>query len=196
MLPYISCLKNQAGPFTAIKIKAADSTYYWEPFATTPSFKVKRNIYKNSAGSHIIFEEINTELNLTFKQEWTSSAKYGLVRIARIINDGPDSQQIQILDGCRNILPASIDNALQNGSSVLLDAYKKTDLDQKTKLSMFTLSSVLTDKAEPSENLIANVSWFTTDDEVFLDPANYEEFFENNGNIKNLTKENVLKVIY
>ena len=110
----IDDFKNQAGPFTEIKIKAADSTYYWEPFATTPSFKVKRNIYKNSAGSHIIFEEINTELNLTFKQEWTSSAKYGLVRIARIINNGPDSQQIQILDGCRNIMPACATVQLQN----------------------------------------------------------------------------------
>ena len=189
----IDDFKNQAGPFTAIKIKATDSTYYWEPFATTPSFKVKRNIYKNSAGSHIIFEEINTELNLTFKQEWTSSAKYGLVRIARIINNGPDSQQIQILDGCRNIMPACATVQLQNDSSVLLDAYKKTDLDLDSRLAMFSLSSVLTDRAEPSEALWANTCWFSIDAPVYLDPAVEKQFMMNADINQTIAETKVLK---
>ncbi|MBE6353675.1 hypothetical protein [Treponema sp.] len=198
----VSDAKLVTGPATAIAVKESGSTVIWEPFGSLLSnndFKdrndssITRNIYKNANGTKVWFEEINEKLGLAFRYGWTSSAKYGLVKSSIISNLSNKKVSLTILDGCRNILPASIDNALQNGSSVLLDAYKKTDLDQKTKLSMFTLSSVLTDKAEPSENLIANVSWFTTDDEVYLDPKNYEEFFENDGNVKSLTKETVLK---
>lgn len=181
IFPYYTCdkvndLKNTAGPFTAIKVKAENDTYYWEPFATEPAFKVKRNLYKNSAGSHIIFEEINEELNLTFKQEWTSSSKYGLVRIAKITNNAKSQQEIQILDGCRSIMPACSTVDLQNNSSVLLDAYKKTDLDSESRLALFSLSSVLTDKAEPSEALWANTCWFNIDAPVYLDPAVEKQF--------------------
>ena len=189
----IDDFKDKAGPFTAIKVKAADTTYYWEPFATTPSFKVKRNLYKNSAGSHIIFEEINTELNLTFKQEWTSSAKYGLVRIARVINNAPDAQQIQVLDGCRNIMPACATVQLQNDSSVLLDAYKKTDLDLESRLAMFSLSSVLTDRAEPSEALWANTCWFSVDAPVYTDASVEKEFKLNSELNQNIPETKVLK---
>lgn len=189
IFPYYTCdkiddFKNCAGPFSAIKVKGnandagkdAGSTFYWEPFTTSSSFKVKRNLYKNSSGSHIVFEEINEELNLTFKQEWTSSAKYGLVRIARIINNSDKAQTVQILDGCRNIMPACANVDLQNNSSVLLDAYKKTDLDLETGLSMFSLSSVLTDRAEPSEALWANTCWFNIDAPVYLDSAIEKQF--------------------
>ena len=191
IFPYYTCdkiddFKNCAGPFSAVKVKATDAnskdgasngkTFYWEPFAVSPSFKVKRNLYKNSSGSHIVFEEINEELNLTFKQEWTSSAKYGLVRIARIINNAEVEQTVQILDGCRNIMPACATVSLQNDSSVLLDAYKKTDLDLESGLAMFSLSSVLTDRAEPSEALWANTCWFNIDAPVYLDSAIEKQF--------------------
>lgn len=165
----IDDFKNNAGPFSAVKVKKDDGVYYWEPFAQSPAFKIKRNLYKNLTGSHIIFEEINSELNLTFKQEWTSSAKFGLVRIARIINNSDAEQNVEILDGCRNIMPACANVDLQNNSSVLLDAYKKTDLDLETRLAMFSLSSVLTDRAEPSEALWANTCWFNIDAPVYLD---------------------------
>lgn len=176
IFPYYTCdkiddFKNNAGPFAAVKVKRDDGIYYWEPFATTPAYKVQRNLYKNSQGSHIIFEEINSELNLTFKTEWTSSAKFGLVKIASIKNNAGVDQTVTVLDGCRNIMPASASVDLQNNSSVLLDAYKKTDLDLETNLALFSLSSVLTDRAEPSESLWANTAWFNIDTPVYLDSA-------------------------
>lgn len=189
----IDDFKNQTGPFSAIKVKSNDGIYYWEPFASTPSFKVKRNLYKNSAGSHIIFEEINPELNLTFKQEWTSSDKFGLVRIARIINNSSCAQEIQILDGCRNIMPACANVDLQNNSSVLLDAYKKTDLDSSSRLAMFSLSSILTDRAEPSEALWANTCWFNIDAPVYLDSAVEKQFMQNDSISQSIPEIKVLK---
>lgn len=198
IFPYYTCdkindLRNTAGPFTAVKIKADNDTYYWEPFASSPVFKVKRNLYKNSAGSRIIFEEINTELNLTFKQEWTSSAKYGLVRAARICSTAETELEIQILDGCRGIMPACTTVDLQNNSSVLLDAYKKTDVDTESRLALFSLSSVLTDKAEPSEALWANTCWFSVSAPVYVDPAVEKEFAADESVRQNIPETRVLK---
>ena len=190
------------GSYTAIAVKAGAATEIWEPFAnllSNTAYKTEndntilRNIYKNPNGTKIWFEEINTKLNLSFRYGWTSSAKFGLVKLSKIENLGASKVELTVLDGCRNILPASIDAALQSGSSVLLDAYKKTDLAQEGKVALFSLSSVLTDKAEPSESLLANVSWFTTNDKVILTPSAIRTFYENSGNIESLEEVEVLK---
>ena len=68
-------------------------------------------------------------MNLSFRYGWTSSTKYGLVRKSVITNLSNKNVSLKILDGCRNILPACVDADFQNNNSVLLDAYKKTDLD-------------------------------------------------------------------
>lgn len=170
----IEDLRHCTGAYSAVKV---DETYLWEPFSEQTPWKTQRNLYKNSTGSHIIFEEINTDLEISFRQEWTSSAKYGLVRVVKIKNlSGNNSRKISILDGCRNIMPACTDSDFQNNNSILLDAYKKTDLDKESGLSLFSLSSVITDKAEPSEALWANTCWFTTSDKVYLDYDVEKEF--------------------
>ena len=65
-------------------------------------------------------------------------------------------------------MPAIVDASLQNNMSVLVDAYKSTELDAESGLAMFALSSALTDRAEPNEALLANTCWFTTEDEVYI----------------------------
>lgn len=157
------------------------------------SDEITRNIYKNLNGTKLCFEEINHKLKLSFRYTWTSSAKFGLIKMSKIENLGSQKKELVILDGCKNILPAEINSDLQNNSSVLLDAYKKTDLDPKSKIALFSLSSVLTDKAEPSECLKANTSFFTTESEVFLGENIVKEFFENNADLSKLTKVHVLK---
>ena len=167
----IDDMRNCTGSYSAVKIRKDGQTYFWEPFAENAQWKFQRNIYKNSAGSHIIFEEINRELNLTYKVEWTSSEKYGLVKIASIENTSSETVTLQILDGCRNIMPACTTNDIQAVNSVLVDAYKKTDLDSESGLALFSMSSVLTDRAEPSEALWANTCWFSKKTPVFTNPA-------------------------
>jgi hypothetical protein len=48
---------------------------------------------------------------------------------------------------------------LQNASSNLVDAYKRSELDKGSGLGIFALSAIIVDKAEPSEALKANVAW-------------------------------------
>lgn len=174
----VSDFKNVTGPYTSIKINKNGNTVLWEPFADLNSSaairfssdnKLFRNIYKNVTGTKIWFEEINTDLNISFMQGWTSSAKYGLVRTVKIRNLGEKAINLEILDGCRNIMPACCTADFQNVKSNLLDAYKKTDFDAESNLALFTVSSVVSDKAEPNEGLYANVSWFSAEEELVLD---------------------------
>lgn len=179
----VSDAKAYTGPYTAIRL----GDKLWEPFSSlsaSPAIRrqvekgICRNIYKNTAGTQVWFEEINEDLKLSFRYGWTSSAKYGLVRQSVITNLSDKEIEIQLLDGCRNILPACVDADFQNNNSVLLDAYKKTDLDKDSNLAIFAVSSIVTDKAEPSEGLFANVSWFSTDDKLIINPQAPDNFLE------------------
>ena len=56
-------------------------------------------------------------------------------------------------------MPYGIEEALQNGTSNLVDAYKRTELVEGSSLAIFALSAIIVDKAEPSEALKSNVAW-------------------------------------
>jgi hypothetical protein len=63
-----------------------------------------------------------------------------------------------VLDGIRNILPYGVNTNLQQSLSTLLDGYKRCELVDGG-LGIFNLSSILTDRAEPSESLKATTVW-------------------------------------
>ena len=186
----ISDMKNVTGSWTAVAVKTADGVKIWQPFESLLSgqnYKTKnctsieRNIYKNLNGTKIWFEEINKDLGLSFRYGWTSSAKFGLVKMSRIENLSGKEMEISIVDGCRNILPACINSNVQNENSTLIDAYKETDLDAESGLSFYIMSSVLTDRAEPSEGLLANTSWFTCNGKILLQENTPALFYEADG---------------
>ena len=194
----VSDAKSYTGSYTAIRVIQGEAAHIWEPFASlsaSPALRqiaeknISRNIYKNTAGTEVWFEEINEELKLSFRYCWTSSPEYGLVKKSVITNLSDKAVTVKVLDGCRNILPACVTADFQNNNSVLLDAYKKTDLDQESRLALFAVSSIVTDKAEPSEGLFANVSWFNTNDQLLLNPEAPSEFAEKGS----VTPVNVIK---
>lgn len=61
------------------------------------------------------------------------------------------------MDGIQNVMPYGVPCDLQSGTSNLVDAYKRTELDANSGLGIFALSAIIVDKAEPSEALKANV---------------------------------------
>lgn len=142
-------------------VATAERKYLWEPFSERQNglYKLSRNLYKNTFGNKIIFEEINHDLNITFSYEWNSSDKYGFVRKSNLTNNGVEVLSIKVLDGIQNILPFGVEQALQNSSSNLVDAYKKCELEEDTGVGIYSLSAIIVDKAEPSEALKANVVW-------------------------------------
>ncbi|TVZ57222.1 hypothetical protein OD91_2538 [Lutibacter sp. Hel_I_33_5] len=149
------------GSKTIIKVKIYQETYLWEPFSefNRNTYKISRNIYKNSFGDKVIFEEVNHDLNLTFTYEWNSSNTYGFVKKSTLINRSSDSIEVHVLDGLQNILPYGVEEDLQRASSNLVDAYKRNELEADVGLGIYSLSAIIVDKAEPSEALKANIVW-------------------------------------
>ncbi len=133
----------------------------WEPFSERYEgmYRTTRNLYKNEHGNKVLFEEINHDLQLTFRYAWNSSDKFGFVRKSKLINDGDAPVNVSLLDGIQNIVPALIGSYVQNSLSNLVDAYKRHQLIKESGLGIYALSAVLVDKAEPAEALKANVVW-------------------------------------
>lgn len=149
------------GNKSIFKVHKNNKEYMWEPLAirSLGQYTTTQNLYKNKYGNKIIFEEINHDLELTFRYQWSSSNKFGFVKKSRLINTSDESVRIHLLDGLQNIMPASIGSDIQNQSSNLVDAYKRNELEESTGLGIYALSAILVDKAEASEALKANVVW-------------------------------------
>ncbi|MCO4791754.1 MAG: hypothetical protein KC437_06840, partial [Flavobacteriales bacterium] len=149
------------GSKTLCLITQSGKTSLWEPFSSKYEgvYKLSRNLYKNSFGNKVKFEEVNHDLGLTFTYEWNSSDKFGFVRKSALINHGNVGVTAQFIDGIQNLLPYGVEDALQGASSNLVDAYKKCELEKSVGLGLFSLSAIIVDKAEPSEALRSNVAW-------------------------------------
>ncbi len=149
------------GNKSIFRIYKNNKEYKWEPLAVRSlgSYSTTQNLYKNRYGNKIIFEEVNHDLELTFRYKWSSSNAYGFVKKSKLINTGKEAVKVSLLDGIQNIMPASIGSDEQNQSSNLVDAYKRNELEEATGLGIFALSAILVDKAEASEALKANVVW-------------------------------------
>ena len=138
-----------------------NKTEIWEPFSERFEglHTISQNIYKNEYGNKVMFEEINHDLNLTYRYQWSSSNLFGFVKESTLINNDENTVTISLLDGIQNVLPYGVGSDLQNQSSNLVDAYKRSELVEKTGLGIFALSAIIVDKAEPSEALKANIVW-------------------------------------
>ena len=149
------------GSKTLFLVSKGDKTSLWEPFSSKYAgiYKVTRNLYKNAFGNKIIFEEINHDLALKFTYQWNSSDHFGFVKKSTITNEGGEAVTLSLLDGIQNLLPHGVEQAVQSGSSNLVDAYKKCELETDSGVGIYSLSAIIVDRAEPSEALKANVVW-------------------------------------
>ncbi|WP_405564814.1 hypothetical protein [Polaribacter sp. Asnod6-C07] len=157
----ITELAETTGCKTIFRIAKNDKTVLWEPFSERQAglYNITRNVYKNEYGNKVIFEEINEDLNLTFKYQWSSSDEFGFVRKASLINNADENLDISILDGFQDIIPYGVGSDIQGIRSNLVDAYKKCELEADAGLGIYALSAIIVDKAEPSEALKANLVW-------------------------------------
>jgi len=149
------------GSKSIFRIRFDDQILMWEPFTErfNENYDLTRNLYKNFYGNKIIFEEIHNDLQLTFRYEWSSSNLFGFVKNSEIINNSNREYSITVLDGIQNIMPHGVNSDLQNSTSNLVDAYKRSELHAESGLGIYALSAIIVDKAEPSEALKANVVW-------------------------------------
>jgi hypothetical protein len=149
------------GSKSIFQIKFENQIFIWEPFSErfNDKYSITRNLYKNSYGNKIIFEEILNDFQLTFRYEWNSSNEFGFIKKSEIINNATTDYKITLLDGIQNILPQGVNSDLQATTSNLVDAYKRNELHSESGLGIYALSAIIVDKAEPSEALKANIVW-------------------------------------
>jgi len=166
LFPYYTVDKIQdsaeiSGSKTILLVDREDRSFLWEPFSDKYNgvYDIQRNIYKSVYGNKVLFEEINNGLGITFSYMWMNSEKYGFIKKSTVTNNFDAACNISLIDGIQNILPAGIDRLLQLSYSNLVDAYKKNELVTGTTIGLFMLSSVIVDKAEPSEALKTTVVW-------------------------------------
>jgi len=160
---------ENAGNKTILRVQRGERCSLWELFSKRHEglYRLTRNIYKNVYGDKLLFEEINHDLQLTYRYAWRTSDRFGFVKSSWLTNQS-DACQVNLLDGLQNILPYGATTQLQNNFSNLLNGYKRNELEPETGLGIFALSSTLTDLAEPSESLQATTVW-----QMGFDAANY-----------------------
>ncbi|WP_422079395.1 hypothetical protein [Ulvibacterium sp.] len=151
------------GSKTVFRVHWEGKVLLWEPFSEdyTGIYKIHRNLYKNTYGNKIVFEEINEDLRLTFQYHWNFSSQFGFVKKSTLINNGKGEIRATVLDGIQNIMPYGVNSGMQNASSNLVDAYKRNELEAEIGLGIYALSAVIVDRAEPSEALKATTVWST-----------------------------------
>ena len=153
---------HHTGPVTLLRVvRPGAPPVLWEPLAPTPPLGagLERHLSKTPLGERIRFEEIHRELGLSFRQEWAGADETGWVRTATLTNTGRHTVAVRLLDGVRNLLPSGVALRLQQQSSCLVDAYKQAELDESTGLAVFSLTSRITDRPEPAEELRATTAW-------------------------------------
>jgi hypothetical protein len=151
-------------------VSRSQKTSIWEPFSVLyrDNYRIERNIYKNTASTIVVFEELNHNLGMTYRYAWRTGEKFGFIKTSWLINTGDSACRVEFVDGIQNIMPTNVTSQTQLTFSSLLDAYKLSQLDTGSGLGIFALNSTLTDLAEPSESLMA-----TTVAQVGLERANY-----------------------
>ena len=166
LFPYYSDDKVSDGsPYTGSRtlllVTTTQRTSLWEPFSESLAgiYDITRNLYKNILGDKLIFEEINHDLNMSFRYAWRTSDRFGFVKTSKLTNLNSTHVEVEILDGIENIIPYGVESAVQNELSCLVDAYKKHELDQNSGLAVYSMSSILVDRAEPSEALSVTSAW-------------------------------------
>ena len=166
LFPYYTDDKVSDGsPFTGSRTIALATighrTSLWEPFSEQYNgiYNTTRNLYKNVFGDKLIFEEINHDLALTFRYSWRTSDKFGFVKTSTLINTGDSLAQVEIIDGIENLIPYGVETDVQGNLSCLVDAYKKNELEADSGLGLYSMSSILVDRAEPSEALSTTTVW-------------------------------------
>jgi len=162
LFPYVTVDKihestPHTGSRTLLRIHGTGGSELWEPFnrEQVGRYRTSQNIYKNTLGNKLCFEEINHDLGLSFRYTWMTSRRYGFLRQCELANLGEHDLRVELLDGLQNLLPANTPLFTQTNVSNLVDAYKWTELDEATGLGIMTLYSAITDRAEPSESLKA-----------------------------------------
>ncbi len=185
LFPYITDDKlhhaaSHTGSVTLVRIDRSNRTMLWEPFnpGQRGIYRIERNLYKNTTGNKLLFEEFNKDLSLLFSYSWQCVNSFGFIRRARLESTWHYPMRIGVLDGISNILPSGVSAELQRSRSTLVDAYKVSELEKQ--VGVFSLSSLIVDHPVPEESLRSTLVWQNGPrlDSILLSTAQLDNYRE------------------
>ncbi|MDH5422764.1 MAG: hypothetical protein OEY55_13255, partial [Acidimicrobiia bacterium] len=147
------------GPVTIIARVVDGQREVWRPFGRELADQSTRAISKSVLGDRIVFEEHNHAWGLLFRAAWKPSRKYGWVRTSEILDVSGRGADLEVLDGLLDVMPYGVGAVTEQSSSNLVDAYKRSETGRWGTIALYTLESLISDKAEPAEALAATVIW-------------------------------------
>ena len=154
---------GQIGPITLLAVATPEGEVMWEPFGANTNHlpEMTRHLYKSMEGDRLWFEEVRTDLGLSFCASWSTADTHGFIRDCRLSSLRESAVSVRLLDGLRNILPAGIPQRLQSLSSNLVDAYKTSALCPGSTCAIYALQSQIVDLPKPIEAMRAAAVWST-----------------------------------
>lgn len=150
---------GSAGPLTIVARRRDGHRELWRPFGPEPAPGCRRSISKSLLGDRVVLEETNERWEMAFRVTWAPSARFGWVRTTELADLGGDGAQVEVLDGLVDVMPAGVDAITEQLRSNLVDAYKRSETGRWGTVAIYTLESLITDRAEPAESLTANLVW-------------------------------------
>src|SRR6056297_858063 len=164
-------MAGRSGPVTMLTRRVEGRRELWQPFARRPASGCTRSIAKHELGNALTFEEVNPAWGLTVRATWQPSRAYGWVRTVELVDDAASGAHVEVLDGFLDVMPAGVDAVTEQLRSNLVDAYKRAETGDWGTLAIYSMESLITDRAEPAEALAASVVWSVglDDAEIHLD---------------------------
>ncbi len=149
---------ENTGSKTIVRVKGHNGYTLWEPFNRHHDglYHTERNLYKNTIGDKIVFEDLNHTLKLKFSYSWSTSEQFGFVRHCEFADISGEERELEVLDGVQNLLPSGAPLSALQTRSALVDAYKWNERAEHSPLALYTMYAKLSDRAEPAESLLAS----------------------------------------
>jgi hypothetical protein len=162
---------GNSGPVTLVSRTVGGEREVWQPFGPRPAPGCTRSLAKHVLGTALRFEEQHAGWGLRFRATWEPSRAYGWVRTVELVDEAGAGADVEVLDGLLDVMPAGVDAVTEQLTSNLVDAYKRSEAGLPGSAALYTLESLITDRAEPAESLAATMVWSSGLDgaEVHLD---------------------------
>ena len=148
-----------SGPITVIARTISGNRELWRPFGRELTAQCTRSISKSVLGDQLIFEERHLGWGIGFRSTWAPSRSHGWTRTVEVIGHDDHDIDLEVLDGVIDVMPAGIDALTEQIRSNLVNAYKRSEVGPWGTLAVFSVESLLTDRAEPAESLTATIVW-------------------------------------
>ena len=148
-----------SGPTTTVARVVDGRRDVWQPFGRVGSSECRRSVAKSLLGNRLVFEETNDAWQIRFRATWMPSPTFGWIREVELFDLSEAGADLEVLDGLLDVMPPGVEAGLEQIRSNLVDAYKRSETGQWGSAALYTLESLITDRAEPAEALTATLIW-------------------------------------